>query len=213
MYQTVDIPSCKVMLMDDHILVYQGLTELLRKMLPNCEISCHDRIDLVKESFKTNDFLYLLTDLIMPGQDVRQFILYCRKEYPNMLIIIISSVMDVNIIREYLAVGIMGFLSKSISEDELKRALELSYKGRKYISSDISSKIASNIFSIENSSLTKKELEVLRLVAGGHKVSKIAETLFVSPVTIMTHRRNILAKLGLHSGAELVKYAYDNNLN
>jgi DNA-binding NarL/FixJ family response regulator len=73
--------------------------------------------------------------------------------------------------------------------------------------------MTNSFFSTAQTDLTEKELEVLRLIAEGWKVNKIAEKLFLSPFTIMAHRRNIMKKLDLHSAAELVKYAYEHKLN
>lgn len=212
MYSPIDVPVCKIMLVDDHALMSIGMNELLKRMLPGCEVDYFATTEKAMAALKSSEYRFLLTDLMMPGQDVKAFIFSARKAYPDMVIMILSSLMDMNLVREYLTNGVDGYLSKSITEHELKQAFEATYNGKRYISSDLSSRLAASVFSNDNSTLTKKELEVLRLVAAGHNVKKIAEELYISPVTVMTHRRSILGKLGLHSAAELVKYAYDHNL-
>ena len=108
---------------------------------------------------------------------------------------------------------VAGDWQKSVSVYELNLALERTYAGDKYVSSDLNGKLANSFFVSEQTSLTLKELEVLRLIAEGYKVDKISEMLFISPYTVMAHRRNIMKKLDLHTAAELVKYAFLNNLN
>jgi DNA-binding NarL/FixJ family response regulator len=212
MYRTINVPPCNILLVDDHALLSVGMSELLKRMLPGCEVDFYNTIERAKAALRSKKYSYLLSDLVMPGQEVKEFLYSTRQEYPELIILILSSLTDVNLLRDYLAKGINGYLSKTISEYELKQAFEATYNGNKYISSDLNSKLAANLYSIQNTPLTKKELEVLRLVAAGYNVNKIANELYISPVTVMTHRRSILSKLGLHSAAELVKYAYDNNL-
>lgn len=209
----IEIPVVNILLIDDHPLVAEGLKELLKKMLPDgCIINVFNSIEKVKISLQKTHYDFALTDLVMPGQQVPDFITFMRSNYPDLIIMVISSSIDTNTIKECLSLGIKGYISKSINPDELKFAFENTYKGRKFISSDLSGRLASSVLAVENTALTKKELEVLRHLASGHTTKKVAEMLHVSPITIMTHKRNLMQKLNLHSVVGLVKYAYDNHL-
>lgn len=210
---SADIPTFKALLIDDHVLFGQGLRNLIKGMSPESEVTYNSNPDKAKEMLKTGGFEFLFSDLMIPGYNTKEFISYCRKNYPALIIIIISSTMDINSIKEYFGLGINGFISKNVDHYELKMALEKTWQGEKYISSDLSGRVANSFFAEEKDELTKKELEVLRLVAAGYTVDKTAGVLFVSPYTIMAHRRSIMKKLDLHSAAELVKYAFENNLH
>lgn len=211
---TIDIPVVNIFLVDDHSLVAEGFKQLLKGMLPEgSNIDVFHSIDKAKDSLSKNNYDYAITDLMMPGQRVPEFISYMRTHYPELIILVVSSIGDINSVKECLALGINGYISKGTTPDEFKFAFEHTYKGRKFISSDLSGKLASSVLSIENTTLTKKELEVLRLLSMGHNTKKVAELLFVSPITIMTHKRNLMQKLNIHSIVGLVKYAYDNHLN
>lgn len=215
MANTINIPVVNILLVDDHSLVAEGLKELLKKMLPDdCTIHVFDSLEKAKHNLLHTNTRYdfIITDLVMPGQDVPGFISYLRNYHPNLIILIISSVIDTNTIKECLSLGINGYISKGTTPEEIKFAFENTYSGRKFISSDLSGRLASSVLSIENTTLTKKELEVLRLLAAGHKTNIVADMLHVSPITIMTHKRNLMQKLNLHSVVGLVKYAYDNHL-
>lgn len=213
MRSKIDIGQVSTMLIDDHSLVAEGFKELLKKMLPdNCIIAMFDNIEKAKNEIQATHYDYVLTDLVMPGQDVSEFIKYLRKNYPELIIFIVSGVIDTNTVKECLLLGINGYISKGVSPDEIKLAFENTHNGRKYISSDISGRLASSFLSIEKTTLTKKEVEVLRLLAAGHSTKIIAEMLYISPITIMTHKRNLMSKLNLHSVVALVKYAYDNKI-
>lgn len=207
------IPATPVMLIDDHILVAEGFRELLLKILPpDSVINVFSSIDRAKESLEAQPYGIVITDLVMPGQSVMNFITTTRRQYADIIILVISSVLDTSSIKACLAAGANGYLSKATDPREIKLALEYTNRGRKYISGDLSGRLADSILSTENTILTNKELEIIRLIAAGNKTKNVAEMLFVSPITIMTHKRNIMRKLNLHSSTELVKYVYENNL-
>jgi DNA-binding NarL/FixJ family response regulator len=213
MYNTANIPVTNVMLIDDHVLVAEGFRELLLKILPaDCTVEVFSSVDAAKDNLHKSRYGLIITDLVMPGQSVIGFITSCRKSYQNIVILVVSSVIDNSSIKACLAAGANGYLSKASNHAEIKLALEYTHKGKKFISSDLSGRLADSILFSENNLLTSKELEVIRLIAAGHKTKSVAEKLFVSPITIMTHKRNIMRKLDLHSVTELVKYVYENNL-
>lgn len=204
--------SLQIMLVDDHIMFTQGLTELLKKIFPNSHVSVFTSTEKALKQLEVNEYTFLLSDLIIPGSDVKGFITLCKKKYTALNIIILSSILDINIVKDYLAIGIDGYLSKAVSAEEMKMAFEKIYLGEKYVSTDISSKLVTSYFEETKTELTKKELEILRLIADGFTVIKTAEKLHISSATVMAHRRNIMSKLDLHSAADLVKYAYENKL-
>ena len=200
-------------MIDDHLLVAEGLKELLIKMLPaDCVVKVVDSIARAKASLQATHYDFVLVDLVMPGQQVPAFIGSLRAMFPDIIILVVSSVIDTNTIKECLSLGVNGYVSKGTSPEEIKFAFENTYSGRKFISSDLSGRLASSVLSVENTALTRRELEVLRLLAAGHSVRVVAGMLHVSPVTIMTHKRSLMQKLDLHSVVALVKYAYDNHL-
>ncbi len=201
------------MLVDDHVLVAEGFRELLKRMLPaGSVIDVSSTIETAAAALKTMRYGVLITDLIMPGQNVMSFITACRKSYADLIILVVSSSMDSNGIKACFAAGANGYLSKAVSPGEIKLALEYTAAGKKFVSADLAGKLADNIFSAENTVLTNKEREVLALIGAGKRTREIADLLFVSPITIMTHKRNIMRKLDLHSVTELVRYVFNNNL-
>ena len=214
MYKKIDIPTINILLLEDHSLVAEGFRQLLIKMLPDdCIINILQDLNKAKREIESSHYDYVITDLIMPGQNVLDFICYLRPKYPELLIMVISSVIDTNTVRSCLSLGINGYISKGTPPEEIKFAFENTYGGRKFISSDLSGRLAGSVLSIDNSTLTKRELEVLRLLAAGHKTKTVAEMLYVSPITIMTHKRSLMYKLNVNSVVGLVKYAYDNHIS
>lgn len=212
MINIAEVPALRIMLMDDHLLFCEGIKEIIEKLLPNCVFSYCTNTKKAKEILDQQTHQFFLSDLLIPGEYTKEFISFCKATYPELSIIILSSITDINTIKECFALGINGYISKAVGHYELTTALQNVYNGDKYISTDLSGRVATSFFEAEKKNLTKKELEVLRLVAAGNTVNMIAETLLISPHTVMAHRRNIMGKLDLHSGAELVKYAFENKL-
>jgi DNA-binding NarL/FixJ family response regulator len=213
MYNVSDISPARIMLVDDHVLVAEGFRELLRKMLPaGAIVDVFASVDAATAALKTTGYGILLTDLNMPGQNVLSFITGCRRNYKDLIILVVSSSMDSNGIKACFAAGANGYLSKAVSPGEIRLALEYTSAGKKFVSADLAGKLADTMFSSESTVLTNKEREVLALIGAGKRTKEVADMLFISPITVMTHKRNIMRKLDLHSVTELVRYVFNNNM-
>lgn len=210
---SIDLPPLKILLVDDHLLILKGFSAILKSMSPESTVKYYTSAEKIKEELAREKYDVLFSDLMMPGVNTREFIGFCKKKYPDMIVIILSGVMEINVVKEYLSIGVNGFISKVVSQEEVKLALETTHRGETFVSSNLSGKLAFSLFAAEKTSLTQRELEILRLIAAGHSVEKTASLLNISAFTILAHRRSIMKKLDLHSGAELVKYAFENNLN
>ncbi|TDE12933.1 LuxR C-terminal-related transcriptional regulator [Dyadobacter psychrotolerans] len=206
------LPSCKIMLLDDHELFAQSLQLMLEQIIPGAQISYFKRTEDAKKELTLQNYRFLIADLMIPGSNVGEFITYCKKNVSGLSILIVSSIMDLRMVKTYIDMGADAYLSKGTNSYELKMALEKTYIGKKFISSDLSAELIAGQSVSPAEHLTNKELEVLKLVAAGHNVRNTAELLHISPYTVMAHRRNIMKKLELHTASELVGYAYRNKL-
>ncbi len=213
MNASFDLPPLKILLVDDHLLILKGFSGILKNFLPQSTVNFYTSVEKIEEELGREKYDVLFSDLMMPGVNTREFITRCKKKYPGMIIIILSGILEINVVKEYLSIGVNGFVSKVVSQEELKLALETTFRGEIFVSSNLSGKLAFSLFAAEKTSLTQRELEILRLIAAGHSVEKTATLLHISAFTVLAHRRSIMKKLDLHSGAELVKYAFENNLN
>jgi DNA-binding NarL/FixJ family response regulator len=135
--------------------------------------------------------------------------------YPTLLI----SAKDKEWIWRVHKSGIKGFVTTRIRPEELVEAIYSIWKGARYFSQAVVDVLVEMSFSGANQpeqklhdKLTEREMEILLLVAAGKSSKEIADTLFLSPHTINTHRKHILKKLGCKSAAELLNYAYSQGL-
>lgn len=212
MPQLRDVQSLNILLLDDHEIFCQGLQLVFSTANPSIQFSYCTQVEDAKALLKEKRFDVLLSDIHLPDTNTQELIQYCREQYAGMYIIIISSVMDMVTIKQYFNYGIHGFVSKTAGYKELEQAMEKIFKGALYISPDLNNQLVHQFFAEKSSILTPKELETIKLIAKGKSVAQIAQLLNISLHTVMSHRRNMMKKLNLHSGVELAQYAYKNNL-
>jgi two-component system, NarL family, response regulator NreC len=137
------------------------------------------------------------------------------KENPSIKVVALSGHANREFVREMLKAGASAYVLKSRAYEELVRAIREVMKGRKYLSPDIARGVVDEYVEISSSIsqnpafvvLTDREREALQLIAEGKSTKEVADALSVSVKTVETHRRNIMAKLNLHSVAEITKYA------
>ena len=206
----------KVAIVDDHQLFLKGMTALLAQ---------HPQIQVVGSFEGGKEFLksleqkegrpnVVLLDLSMPDVDGFAVLDSVKKVYPNIKFIALSMHDDANYIVQCVRKGAFGYLLKNSDEHEVVEAIMQVFQGSKYYKREISEKML-NFMSIDTApakKLTKKETEVLGLIADGLTTTEIAEKLFISDRTAETHRANILKKLEAKNTAELVKIAFQMQL-
>ena len=161
----------------------------------------------------------LLLDVQLPDMDEETLLKEIRAINPSQKIIYLTLMRGTRFIHKLMKHGIQGYILKNAPLEELYEAIKIVYEGGTYFSKEIDI-ISDNDFrstltvdeSKVNQILSKREIEVLKLVCKEYSNSDIAEKLFLSVSTVETHRKNLIAKLGVHNTVGLVKYALKNNL-
>jgi DNA-binding NarL/FixJ family response regulator len=207
----------KLLIVDDHQLIIDGLSRILESKKLIGEIFSANNGQIAVDIALNQDIDCVIMDINMPimnGLDATKLI---KKEKPHMKIIVVSMLFDAPIVSRMLRAGANAFINKDIGQDELLKAIEKVMNDEKYLSPAISLNLATHLNDTEESSatdkhLTPREIEIIRHIAEGLTNSEIAEKLFLSKVTVDTHRKNILAKLQLKNTATMVKYATDHKL-
>ncbi|MCH4552147.1 response regulator [Aestuariibaculum lutulentum] len=207
--------NIRLIIADDHELFRNGLTELLKKYDDVTVVkSVADGKEFMKTIEEYDDIDIVLLDITMPNMDGFQVLKKMKSLNTKIKPVIISMHNDGNYIAKCAKSGAYGYLLKNTDQEELIKVIRIVNQGNKYFSPSITEKMI-NFMSVQNVSenlLSKKEKEVLGLIAEGLTTKEIAAQLFVSSRTIETHRANVLKKLEVKNTAELIKKATQLNL-
>jgi DNA-binding NarL/FixJ family response regulator len=208
-----------IVLADDHEIVRHGLKNLLETD-PNFQVIGETGDGL--ETLQLIEHLQpdvLIVDVMMPGLNGLEVTRQVSQRSPQTQIIVLSMRANEAYVLEALRNGAAGYVLKAASITELVQAVHQVMAGRRYLSSALSERAieayiqkAKETQSDPYESLTRREREVLQLAAEGYTNNEIAARLSISPLTVMTHRNNLMRKLDLHSLADLVRYALQRGI-
>jgi len=213
------MPSYKIFLADDHEIFRQGLVSLIEKD-QDLKIAgqAKDGEDLLSQ-LKNVKCDVVVTDLSMPNMDGLAAIKTIRKKYPKIKILILTMLKDHEHFKHAMAHGASGYLLKDDAFNQLSMAIKLIMKGKQYVSPSVSAletdRFLRSLDEAEAPSidiLTKRERQVLKLVAGGLANKNIASKLKINIRTVEAHRSNLTNKLGIKTTAGLVKFAISKGL-
>ncbi len=214
--------TIRIAIADDHGLMRQGFEAMLNGM-DGMEVvasvsSGEEAVNLANESPPD----VFLMDIVMRGMTGIEATRWIKEQNPQVKIIIISSEVNKDFIRDGIKSGIDGYLPKDSDKATLLTAIRTVMKGEKHFSSEITALVFQDFYlketegkglpSRKDSELTRREEEVLRMIASGKTLRDVADELFISVKTIETHKGHIQDKLGLTNTAQLVKYAFDHGL-
>lgn len=211
--------TIKVFLVDDHPVFREGLRVLLEN---------EPRLKVVGEAANGEEVLkklknqvvdVLVLDIDMPEMNGLELIAHIEQFPSPVHVLVFSMYDDENYIQYMMKKGVKGYILKSCRKDELIRAIETVNAGDSYLGKEVSEKLIRSIQqkeiqaqTKESLPLTKREIEVIKLVATGRTNLEIGQLLHISHRTVDTHRRNIMEKLNLHNAAALTHYAAKKGL-
>ncbi len=207
-----------ILLADDHQIITDGMSKILEaeKSIGKIYIANNgkDAVDLALQ----HDIDCVIIDINMPQLNGFEAAKLIKKDKPQVKIIVVTMLCDASVVNKMLKAGADAFLNKDSGKDELLKAITIVMNDEKYVSAEIAlnffSKLSTrNINTADTEKhLTTREIEIVRSIADGLTNNEIATKLFLSTVTVDTHRKNILTKLHLKNTATLVKYAAEHKL-
>ena len=204
----------RVLLVDDHMLVLDGLQARL-ELEDNIEIiaTASNGLDALERAKETQPDLVLM-DVSMPVLNGLEATKRFKAEQPNVKILMLSMHNDKEYILSLIQSGANGYVLKDVSSEELVQAINTVCQGGTYFSSGASDSLFSSASTspIESEELTKRETAVLKALAAGLSNKEIAQLLDISVRTVETHRQNVKNKLDIHTSAGLIKYALAKQL-
>jgi DNA-binding NarL/FixJ family response regulator len=201
----------KVFIVDDHYMVIEGIRALLQ-----------DQKDIVLMGHASNaesclSFIQnaapdvILMDISMPGKNGIDLCKEVRARYPSVFVIGLSTFNQFTYVDDMIRNGASGYLLKNATKQEITEAIHTVAKGKMYMSDEAANTLK-NASPQESPVLTRRENEILRLIAEGLANPQIAEKLFLSISTVDTHRKSLMRKLSIKNTALLVRYAIDQKI-
>lgn len=206
-----------ILIIDDHPLVLDGIKTMLKdeasiRIVGTCKTAGEALNFLANE----NPDIILL-DISLPDMNGLELCEKIRKNNKDVKIIGLTSTNEAGIITGFLQRGGNGYLLKNMERDELLTAIQVVLKGKVYLSAAANDRVLEQFIKVKSVAddvplLTRREKEILQLLADGLKGPLIAEKLSLSPLTIETHRKNLLRKFNANSVQMLLKIARDHQL-
>ncbi len=203
----------KLIIADDHKMFLDGVMSILehkdnyeviltanngKNVAKYIDINAQDGIDLV------------ITDVNMPEYNGIELNKHIKQNHPKIKTLVVSMLHDATTVQTLTKDNVDGYIPKNAEKDELLTAIETILNGDKYFAQSIKDVYLKGMFSNEQSleeSLSKREKEVLTLIAKEFTTQEIADELFLSKHTIESYRKNLITKLGVRNLAGLTKYA------
>jgi DNA-binding NarL/FixJ family response regulator len=203
--------AIKVFIVDDHYMVIEGIRSLLQ----------HEKaIDWTGHASSAASCLaflkqqqpdVILMDINLPDKSGIELCQEVKQKYPSVFIIGLSTFNQQSFIEKMINNGASGYVLKNATGNELMEAIETVMKGKSYLSHEVAQTLRKE-HSAEVPVLTRREKEVLELIANGFTNNEMAQKLFISITTVDTHRKNLLAKFNVKNTALLIKAALQYKL-
>lgn len=201
----------RLIVVDDHEMIIQGLKSYLSSQLSNFEILSANSIDELMKSVDFNSIDVFLLDLMVGKDDSRLYIKKIKKTSPSAKVLIISSYESVDIINSVFDVGADGFIGKSNDSQYIVDGIHAVLNHQKYLDPNSQKKCEANKkeinTNVEHINLTKRETEVLYEILKEKSTKEIASILCLTPKTIESHRSSLLAKFNTKNVSGLVRKA------
>lgn len=211
-----------ILIVDDHTLVRDGIRSLLSNVddIAVCGMCSTGEEAIGLARTLTPDII--LMDIVMKGMTGIEATRWIKEQDNKIKVILLSTEVKKEFVAAGIKSGIDGYIPKDASEDILLLAIRTVQSGERYFTEAITKLIFEDFYEHEKSGkkrdrkvtegLTKRESEILQLVAEGIGNKEVGERLFISVKTVETHKTHILDKLGLKNNTELIKYAIKNNI-
>lgn len=202
----------KVLLVDDHPVVRQGIGRILAMRIPGLEIT--EAVDGpgAIERLRAAPFDLMLLDLSLPGDSGLSLLRRLRREFAAVPILVVSMHPADQFAQRALHAGAIGYVAKDRDPEEIVRAVSTALAGGRHVPVELQEAARLVEAPPPHSALSDREYQVLRMIGAGRTPSEIGTELGLSVKTVSTYRARILEKLELRTSAELIHYALVNKL-
>jgi two-component system invasion response regulator UvrY len=206
----------RILIADDHAVVRQGLKQILAGAFKRASFGEAANSQQALERVWKEAWDIVILDLTMPGRSGLEVLKEIKQAHPKLPVLMLSMHPEDQFAVRLLKAGASGYMTKESAPEELVGAVKKAIAGGRYVSAALAEKMASLLVHdtqvAPHENLSDREFLILRLIASGKSVSIIARELSLSVKTVSTYRSRLLEKMGMSNNAQLVHYAFHNNL-
>lgn len=207
-----DKNKIKLAIVDDHPMILEGLKSLLEKD-SKFHVFSFTKGAAVIDFIQENKIDVVLLDIVLSDGNGLDFCKIIKQKAPQSVVIALSNQAERSIIFRFLENGGNGYILKNADSQEIIEGIEKALNGDLALSKEVQEiMLRTSVTNFELPRLTKREKQILQAIAKGNTSAEIAEQLFISVITVETHRRNLLQKFKAKNMMELVKIATENQL-
>jgi DNA-binding NarL/FixJ family response regulator len=197
-----------VAIIDDQVIILKGIQKILADAMQIKVSGVYSNGDDLLESLEKFEPDVLLLDIHMPGKSGTELASIISKKHSTVRIIVLTNVDVLSQMKQMLQKGCLGYLLKDVSPEILIEAIETVYRGEQFLQEEFKVQLLNNLSGANKQHLmTRREKEILKMIAEENTNNEIATKLFLSLRTVENHRNNLLNKLNVKNTAGLVKIA------
>ncbi len=202
----------RVFIVDDHPLVQEGLRSLMasEKGIELCGYAMTAQSCL--GFFVNNTADVILMDINLPDMSGIELCKAIKTKYPGVMVLGLSTLNQGSYVNKMIENGASGYVIKNAGKEELIEAIQEVNKGKTYLSFEAGQAMRKDNSTAQIPLITRREKEILCLIAEGFTNPEIAEKLFISSSTVDSHRKNLLSKMNMKNTASLIKFAVEKKL-
>jgi DNA-binding NarL/FixJ family response regulator len=198
---------------DDHTLVINGLQKIFSNEEDVVITGTYNNGELLLAGLEQQQPDVLLLDIQMPGKNGIELAGIINKKFPAIKIIALTNIEVLHQVKKMMRQGCSGYLLKDVDPPTLISAVRKVFEGEQVLHDKLRTELTGNLFgSVNTQVMTRREIEILQLIAEEYTNPEIAEKLHISPHTVENHRNHMLQKLGVKNTAGLIRKAMEQGL-
>ncbi|NER11021.1 two component transcriptional regulator, LuxR family [Muriicola jejuensis] len=202
--------TTKFFIVDDHFMVVEGIRSLLQDEKSVQWVGSARNAAFCMAELLTRNPDIILMDINLPDKSGIELCREVKQKYPSVKVIGLSTFNQQSFVKKMLESGASGYILKNAAKKELLKAMDTVMRGQVYMNEEVSRLLRQSTG--PEVVLTKREKEILSLIAEGLTNAEIADRLYLGTTTVDTHRKHLLLKIGARNSAEMVKKAFLKNL-
>lgn len=210
----------KILIVDDHTILRQALATVLQDSMQGGAVCCDgaDSAESARRQLASSFYDLVILDIAMPVTNGIEFLPELHSLYPETPVLMLSMYPEEQFALKALKLGASGYITKQEAAEEVVAAAISIMNGERYLSSSFSSALIEQVihdnkpFHLPHRKLSRREMEIMRLLSMGNSLKNVAEHLGLSIKTVSTYKTRMFSKMGFRNNADLVCYSLRNNL-